>query len=234
MKLNNLGTFSAEESRSSCSEAWHMAVAWSPSFPSILFVTCCMWLCLRAIKAINSHSSLFNSVQRNIGAGPSETCQAAPRVMALGIHSVVTTSSACGVPLLSYATSSLKVPAPSCFVLPGTTWVQWSECFPDTSRVLASTVLKEEKCYCLISKSFPTGFLFTCCRGHSELCMGKAAEDTLFSSLWCLDHVWCSCRTLWNLASYFSDTWKKQTLKEEQANQSKTCFPKICINFSFQ
>lgn len=74
MKLNNLGTFSDKECRSSCWAAWHMDVAQSPSFPSILFVTCCAWLCLRAVKAINSHLPLFNSVQRNIGAGPSEVC----------------------------------------------------------------------------------------------------------------------------------------------------------------
>lgn len=98
MQLNSLGTFSDEESRSSCRAAWHTDVARSLSFPSILFVMCCAWLCLRAVKAINSHLPLFNSVQRNIGAGPSEVCQAAPRVMVLGICSVVTTAPAWSVP----------------------------------------------------------------------------------------------------------------------------------------
>lgn len=125
MKLNNLGTFSDEEYRSSCWTAWQWDVARPPSFPSVPFVTCCAWLCLRAVKAINSHSPLFNSVQRNIGAGPSEMCQAAPRVMALGIRSVGY-NFCLGCSLLSCATFSLKVPTPFCFVLPRTTRVQWS------------------------------------------------------------------------------------------------------------
>lgn len=169
-----------------------MDVARPPSFPGILFVTCCAWLCLRAVKAINSYLPLFNGCAEEHWGKALRSVPGSSQGNGFW-HSLHGYNCCClGCTRLSCATFSLKVPTPSCFVLPGTTRVQWSECLP----VLASTFWKEEKCYCLISKSLPTGFLFTCCRGHRELCTGKAAEDTLFPSLWCLDHVWCSCRTL--------------------------------------
>lgn len=108
-------------------------------------------------------------------------CQTFPRVMALGFGSVVATASA-GV-----------CPAQLCpFLLKGSH--SFLLCFARShlsavvrvSSCIGKHILEGREMLLPCHQIIPTGFLFTCCRGRSELYMGKVAEDTLFllSGIW--------------------------------------------------
>lgn len=175
----------------------------SPSFPGTLLVT--RHGCAKGwSKPLTPTCLSLIVVQRNIGAGAPEACEAAPSLMVpSGCFTV--TAAFC----LRWTLLCLFLLKGSCSLL--FIWCQeqysgqsgflcWQAYF---GRKLPYQQIISHRHFNLLQRANWAEVV--------EAGWTKADQfiQWMFSSLWHLDHVWYSWRTLWNPAFYFSNTWKK-------------------------